>query len=200
MSTLLLFPSVIHRVPPSFDFKDRKKEIVEYVYDKKRKDSVGVKKTNIGGWQSHSFYDGNVEDPIIPFVLRSITDYFIREEIHNKRVTVKVINAWININRKGDYNNPHNHPGSDLSGVFYIKLPSNSGNIEFYSPHHYTYHHELMTYNPAFLDHTKSPLSYFLFCKEGEIILFPSSLEHSVMPSKVREDRISVAFNLEVRT
>ena len=33
MSTLLLFPSVIHRVPPSFDFKDRKKEIVEYEGD-----------------------------------------------------------------------------------------------------------------------------------------------------------------------
>ena len=41
---------------------------------------------------------------------------------------------WININRPGDSNSKHNHPGSDLSGVFWVKSLQRSGGLTFYSP------------------------------------------------------------------
>jgi uncharacterized protein (TIGR02466 family) len=34
--------------------------------------------------------------------------------------------------------------------------------------------------------------------KEGDLIMFPSWLRHYVEPSKSNEDRISIAFNLEI--
>ena len=90
MSTLLLFPSVIHRVPPSFDFKDRKKEIVEYVYDKKRKDSVGVKKTNIGGWQSAGEYMVSEDNILQDLIISSVSTYFCDTKLFKKEINAGV--------------------------------------------------------------------------------------------------------------
>ena len=39
--------------------------------------------------------------------------------------------GWTNINGSGDFNLKHNHPRSDLSGVFWIKTPKDSGSIVF---------------------------------------------------------------------
>ena len=46
--------------------------------------------------------------------------------------------AWININRKGDYNKRHHHfamySSLFLSGVYYVSVPEDSGRIRFYDP------------------------------------------------------------------
>ena len=39
------------------------------------------------------------------------------------------VDAWININKKGDYNEKHNHPNCHLAGVLYLKCPQDCGNI-----------------------------------------------------------------------
>ena len=33
------------------------------------------------------------------------------------------IHGWANINRNGDYHDPHNHPHCYLSGSYYVKMP-----------------------------------------------------------------------------
>ena len=38
---------------------------------------------------------------------------------------------WANINNKEDYNISHTHPYSHYSGVYYVKVPKNSGNLYF---------------------------------------------------------------------
>ena len=51
---------------------------------------------------------------------------------------MKMNSMWININGPGNYNHSHNHPGCDLSGVLWLKVPENSGNIVFESPQSFT--------------------------------------------------------------
>lgn len=34
------------------------------------------------------------------------------------------IMGWANVNRQGDYHDPHNHPHSYLSGTYYVKVPT----------------------------------------------------------------------------
>ena len=36
-------------------------------------------------------------------------------------------NMWANINYPGSYNKQHMHPNSQWSGVYYVKVPKNSG-------------------------------------------------------------------------
>jgi hypothetical protein len=31
-----------------------------------------------------------------------------------------ILSAWANVNRRGDFNNMHTHPGATWSGVYYV--------------------------------------------------------------------------------
>ena len=92
----------------------------------------------------------------------------------------------------------HLHMRCDLAGVFYLKVPENSGKIVFQSPHDYTYHRERISYTDEV---TKALYHYHDFWytpQEGCILLFPSNLLHKVSVNQSRQDRISVSFNLEL--
>ena len=55
------------------------------------------------------------------------------------------LQGWSNINRLGDYHDPHNHPYAYLSGTYYVRVPESRatadnrsdvrpGCITFYDP------------------------------------------------------------------
>ena len=51
--------------------------------------------------------------------------------------------------------------------------------------------------DPVKYNHVNSE-SFMLPCKPGELILFPSSLKHSVPINQGDEDRISIAMNFNI--
>ena len=72
--------------------------------------------------------------------------------------------------------------------MYYVKVPKNSGEIAFFDPR------KIDTANSAFEeDH---PKSMGVQPVEGNLIMFPSYLEHMVTPSESEEIRISIAFNI----
>ena len=87
---------------------------------------------------------------------------------------------WVNINRKGNYNLTHTHPGCDFAVVWNI---TDNGN-------------KLILKNP--LNHTrhKNNDDKELDLKAGHITIFPSDVPHYVEPHDLDTPRISVAFNL----
>lgn len=102
---------------------------------------------------------------------------------------------WININRKGHYNTRHTHVDSNifLSGVYYIKVPKDSGRIRLYDPRGVL--QQSMTDHVYFNDGNEYNYVNII---DGLIIYFPSWVEHDVESNDTNEDRISVAFNLFV--
>jgi len=107
---------------------------------------------------------------------------------------VNQIEYWYNINYPNSYNIAHNHIGSMLSGVFYIKVPKNSGNIYFMRSEQES--NELSRYidpnNTTHYTHCR----YWLEAFEGKLILFPSYLSHYVEQNLSDDERISLSFNL----
>ena len=105
---------------------------------------------------------------------------------------------WINRNPKGASNTRHTHITYSrpllLSGVYYIKVPENSGRIRFYDPRlislmnppDYEYYHDSQLYN-------------FIEPQEDMILFFPSWLEHDVEVNQSNEERISIGFNIFVK-
>ena len=89
---------------------------------------------------------------------------------------------------KGGHRLSHIHPSGWLSGVFYIQCPQGAdpdeGAIEF-SLHGYGYP-VLDKNHPR---HRHRP-------KNGDLVLFPSSLFHGTVPIKMEEERLIVAFDL----
>jgi uncharacterized protein (TIGR02466 family) len=88
--------------------------------------------------------------------------------------------AWINFQKENEYIDFHTH-GGDMSAVIYIDVPENifednklNGYIEFA---HGDQKHAI---RPA----------------TGDILLFPSDLNHTVHPYRTSVERISMSFNL----
>ena len=99
-------------------------------------------------------------------------------------------NAWLNINKYGDYNEVHVHPYSVLSMVFYIKTNENTGNINFYNPAEVDAFGITGSYDGAYSIFSIIP-------NVGDLIIFPSYLRHFVEPNKSEEERISISANFK---
>ena len=187
-----LFPTIIHQFDVN-GFGIIQKELIDYSYDLKKKDPIGSKLSNAGGWQSNSFAIDNNGDLLHKFLINCIGGF---PSIHES-ISIHMT-AWININKKGDYNIKHNHPSSDLSGVLWIKCPKKCGDIIFDNPSNFQDSDTLESYTQEFKNRTNFYNTYFFTPTEGRILVFPAHLNHRVSPNESHEDRISVSFNIRL--
>jgi quercetin dioxygenase-like cupin family protein len=82
---------------------------------------------------------------------------------------------WFNVNTPGEYTGWHAHDRWTRVGVLYVQVPA--GLIEFRQGGAYW---------------TESP-------QQGDLLVFPGSLEHRVLPNTSEQVRISIAFNFKKR-
>ena len=191
-SNINLFPSVIHQFDVN-GFGEIQNQLIDYAYDLKKKEPEGVIISNQGGWQSPNFSVNNEDDVLHNFIINCLAGFPVIDESFNMKV-----DAWVNINKPGDYNIKHNHPGDDLAGVLWIKTPENSGNLVFESPHHFNSYREIYCYSDKFKKSSNIDYTYYCTPAEGIMIAFPCHLQHHVSENKSNEDRISVSFNIRL--
>jgi uncharacterized protein (TIGR02466 family) len=102
---------------------------------------------------------------------------------------------WININKPGDFNWPHKHLNSHFSLVYYLKVPKKSGDIYFTNPlteGNLFFLKEFKEYNP----YNSSSFNYEP--EKNSLIMFPSNLQHAVGRNNSKENRISIAFDINI--
>ena len=100
-----------------------------------------------------------------------------------------ITQCWANRNPKGSRHHEHVHPNSIISGVMYFQINEKLPPIQFAKTNQ-----DGIKLDPVKYNHVNSE-SFMLPCKPGELILFPSSLKHSVPINHGDEDRISISFN-----
>lgn len=193
-SHINLFPSIIHQFDVN-GFDEIQDELIDYVYGLKNKESEGVIYSNHGGWQSPSFVVKDENDLLHSFIMNCLSNFPNIDKSINFEV-----DAWININKKDDYNEKHNHPNCNLAGVLWIKCPENCGEITFDSPVNFETHQEVESYIKEFKENNNFFHNYYFTPTEGRILVFPSHLLHKVHQNKSNEDRISVSFNMTLST
>ena len=90
----------------------------------------------------------------------------------------------------------HSHPGSIISGCFYLKTAADSPPIIFRDPRDY---YKYIYYEPVFGRNSVYSLlpEQVMPVYDGLLMFWPSWLEHEVPLSNSDEDRITIAFNLE---
>ena len=103
------------------------------------------------------------------------------------------IQAWLNINSSFDWNEVHSHQddGVLLSGVYYAKVPENSGNIRLYDPRT---NHSKNLYDKYYNEGKGNYLT--VAPKDQMLLFFPPWLPHMVEPNLSGTERISVGFNI----
>jgi len=115
------------------------------------------------------------------------------ESVHVPQTPIEVYitNSWINISTPGNSHHKHSHVNSFISGVYYIKA-NETDSITFY---HNRYDQIKVTpkdYNIFNSDSWSIPIT------TGDLVLFPSYLDHGVLPCK-NNQRISLAFNTFIK-
>lgn len=132
-------------------------------------------------------------------VMREVNRYARELLAVNDRIEFYVTNSWVNIHKRGHSAGPHVHNNSLISGVLYLKVPENSGDIVFHRNAL-----SLLPFPPA-LDLDVDGFNIYN-CKSwghrpktNEICLFPSVVMHSVDPNQSDEERCCLAFNVFVR-
>ena len=84
-------------------------------------------RSNVGGYQGDGFVDEELNHNIIKRIpIGEQMSYECRWDIQ----------SWVNVNNRGDYNRRHHHISTKflLSGVYYVKVPENSGRFRIYDP------------------------------------------------------------------
>lgn len=98
--------------------------------------------------------------------------------------------SWSNIIERADYEPPHIHDGSWLSGVYYVEMPpvaDDGGAIEFGG---HDFGAALARTGPRRL----------IRPKPGMMVLFPSYFYHRTLPFRTSGRRISIAFDVKLGT
>ena len=191
-----LFPDTIFKYKLE-NYQQINKDLLNYILELKKKDIHGNNRSNIGGWHSPNFDLVNQGPPINfinsfkDFLKEIIINEFGWEYVPNKQ---RIVAMWAIINKKNSYNVKHNHQNCYLSAAYYIKKPKNSGDISFFDPK------EAKTYRFPEIkqktDYTMEKIT--IIPEEGDLLIFPSYLYHSVGVNITNEERIVVSFNIDV--
>ena len=123
------------------------------------------------------------------FIENSMLEYF--KEVHDPKgdVALYVTQSWANYTDPGQYHHKHAHPNSFISGVFYPQADRSVDKIYFYKSGYERIKVQPDTWN------TWNSESWWFEVGSGDLILFPSHLEHMVETKVGNETRISIAFN-----
>ena len=158
-----------------------------------------TRRTNTGGWH-YAFDFFKLDQPVVA-EFRGHMEQHVQTFVNHFRPPDRKkkdrfrLEGWINVNRAGDFNVLHCHPGCFLSATYYVKVPQvmKGGEIVFRDPRGPA----VAMYETPGIDlpwvgtGTGIPFSP----ATGHLLLFPSWLEHRVERFEGDGERISIAFN-----
>jgi len=107
-----------------------------------------------------------------------------------------IIENWLNVNPYLTGHDVHQHYGSIISGVLYLDVAENCGDLIFYDPIKERQQHRAHYKKYQKLDNDDYFSTYHFKPVVGNIIIFESWLSHSVSLNFSNKKRFSVAFNL----
>jgi len=153
------------------------------------------KNTNFLKFNTFKSNDLNINE--FPFItlIKKIEIYSnkITKDVFCLKNKVSLSNIWFTVNKFKENTPPHTHPFSIISGVFYVKIPKNSGNIIFSND---VKVENFLHFKNIVKGNCYNTKYWWLPSEENVLYLFPSWLEHSVETNLSKKDRISISFNL----
>lgn len=126
------------------------------------------------------------------FVEESVNNYFQEIIAPSKDTSLYITQSWVNYSKKGQWHHSHEHPNSILSGVFYVQSDE-TDKIHFEKNHYDQISFPTEKYNVF------NSKTWWLEATQGRLVIFPSSLRHSVSQVETDHTRVSLSFNTFAR-
>jgi uncharacterized protein (TIGR02466 family) len=124
------------------------------------------------------------------YLNKTVIDYFNKVVCTDNLIVPYITQSWINYTATNQFHHRHSHSNSYVSGVFYINADKEVDTISFYKLNQPAIELHKTKYNIFNSNSWRYPV------QTGDIILFPSSLEHAVDKKKETNTRISLSFNV----
>ena len=126
-------------------------------------------------------------------LLLCMNDAFNRIHTPQNRCKLHITQSWLNFTSKDQYHHQHTHPNSILSAVLYLK--ATEGDCILF--HHPNFNNNYEIYSNQY-DMFNSR-SWKIPVRENIILIFPSTLPHSV-PNVVHDNlRVSLSLNTFIK-
>jgi uncharacterized protein (TIGR02466 family) len=127
--------------------------------------------------------------PLAEEIMESAKDFMIsygHDPMRSSHAFIQTM--WFNTSNKNDFLFPHNHPGSFISGAYYVKTtPEN----------HIIFHDNEKNFYEDVLNNTElGTTTHPVKCEPGRLLLFPSTLQHSTPIQKQEGEKIVISFNI----
>ena len=71
-------------------------------------------------------------------ILENLNIYLYKIIKIKKNINFKLMNSWVNVHKKGDWAQEHEHSNSYISGIVYLDVFGNSGNLIFKKENNWT--------------------------------------------------------------
>jgi hypothetical protein len=126
------------------------------------------------------------------FILNNINLYLENSNPlpKNKDLEVYITQSWFNYTRLNEHHHKHYHHNSFISGVLYFDVNQETDSITF----EVTYPHKTIGYIPDKWTPFNSE-TWNIPVKNGDLLLFPSTLIHFVKNKEDDRERLSLSFN-----
>jgi len=171
--------------------------VKKFCYDLRQQQGETTHYSNYGGWHSKQLTG------YIPALNELFHNVNLRLEalhkVFNFRDDIKlnIDNCWVNINGKGHVNNPHTHRGWTFSGVYYVTGHDNCGDLVLEHPsQQFPYHYAEQPFKESSIERSMSNVYYKP--EPCKLIIVPSWIKHYVLPNLTDQDRISIAFDVNI--
>jgi uncharacterized protein (TIGR02466 family) len=105
-----------------------------------------------------------------------------------EEVKIYITQSWITVTKPQGWHHQHKHPNSFLSGVFYLQVEKDD-EINFYSDSY----QQILLSSKVYDKYNSS--EWTLNIDNYDLLIFPSSLSHSVKRTSDNSIRVSLAFN-----
>ena len=165
------------------------KNISERCTEIKKKRARGGK-----GWLTQDVYNSfNIYDIVQDKVFESLNNWIDDQIISycdslKYKNVIKSRKGWFNIYKKGDFQEYHQHGQSHLSAIYCLKGDKKGARIFF--------RNEMNMFRPPVKEHTSITGEYYWIpFIPGQLVIFESSLMHSVEKHLCSTLRFSLSYN-----
>ena len=142
-------------------------------------------------WQSrHGLHRLPALQPLVGHVRAGVE--LVLELLRVESAPFEITGLWVNVAAPGGAVRMHNHPNNFLSGVYYVQVQEGADSISFHDPRP-----QAAVVRPPVTELTAYNTDQMVVrVEEGDLLVFPAWLSHSVDPNGSDRVRISASFNV----
>ena len=143
------------------------------------------------GWQTPNNLQALPEFQQMTEIIQTATQKVL-EFLRVAPTPFEITGCWMNVAPPGAGHPLHGHPNNYLSGVYYVSAPDETNHIMFTD-----FRMERQVVLPRYTERLPQNTSVArMSVSEGDLIVFPAWLPHSVEPNPTETERISLSFNI----